>query len=164
MKMPALMVTLLLAQAPLAAHAVTIEPKGKALAAILGSTKVSQKKFKIDGADTNVFYAKDAAGKASRLAFVQEGLYPPNCTHTWVVGVDPGTAAVTEVRVVEMECPHAFPTKEVSFLAQFVGKAPADLESLSEVKAVAKATGSSELAIGAVKKSIRAGQQIRGQL
>lgn len=148
------------------AQAVEIEKKGKALSKVLGSTKgVSQKTISVDGKDVTVFYTKDSGGKANKLAFVQEGLYPPNCTHTWVVGVDPAKKAVTEVRVVEMECPHAFPTKEVSFLSQFEGKMIKDAAKLdSDIKNIAKATGSCKLAIEAVKKSLKGAEKLAGQI
>ena len=145
------------------ASAVEIEKKGKALSTVLGSTKVSQTKVNIDGKDIPVFYTKGSDGKAERLAFVQEGLYPPNCSHTWVVGVEKGK--VTQVRVVEMECPHAFPTKEVSFLSQFEGKAIKDGANLDkDIKNIAKATGSCKLAIDAVKRSLKGAEKLAGQI
>jgi len=113
----------------------------------------------------SVFYAKGADGKATRLAFVQEGIYKPSCTHTWIVGVDVASGSVTEVRPVEMSCPHAFPTKEDSFLGQFKGKAIADASKLDgDISVVAKATGSSKLAIDAVKKSLKTAKELQGQL
>ncbi|MGZ3694532.1 MAG: FMN-binding protein [Bdellovibrionota bacterium] len=145
------------------ALAVTIQPKGKAIADVLGTSKdVSQKKL---DHDQMVYYSKGSDGKAAKFAFVQEGLYPPNCTHTWIVGVDAASGKVTEVRPVEMSCPHAFPTKEVSFLSQFKGKAIADADKLDkEIDVVAKATGTSKLAIEAVKKSLKSAQSLKGQL
>lgn len=142
------------------AQAVEIEPKGKAIAAVLGGGKdVRQKTISVDGKDVKVFYNKD------KLAFLQEGLYPPNCTHTWVVGVDRAKNSVTEVRVVEMECPHAFPTKEVSFLSQFHGKSVKDANSLDkDIKNIAKATGSCKLAIDAVKSSLKGVDKLKGQI
>lgn len=141
------------------ALAVQFQPKGKAIADVLGTKDAFQKKL----SDGVVFYSKNSAGKAAKFAFVQEGLYPPNCTHTWIVGVDAASGAVTELRPVEMSCPHAFPTKEVSFLSQFQGKA--DAEKLdSQITTVAKATGSSKLAIDAVKKSIKGAKELKGQL
>lgn len=134
------------------AMAVEFEPKGKAVAAVLGTKKAKSKKVTVDGKEITAFYPAEGKGK---IAFVQEGLYPPNCTHTWVVGIDAAKGTVTEIRTVEMECPHAFPTKEASFLGQFEGKGYADLAKLDGVHTVAKATGSSKLAIDAVKRSIK---------
>ncbi len=134
------------------AFAVQFEPKGKAVAEVLGTKKAKQKKLTVDGKEITAFYPSEGKGK---IAFVQEGLYPPNCTHTWVVGIDAAKNTVTQVRVVEMECPHAFPTKESSFLGQFEGKGLRDLDKLDSVHTVAKATGSSKLAIEAVKRSIK---------
>ena len=147
------------------ALAVEIEPLGKALSTILGSTKVSKKNVTVDGKPVGVFLAKDAAGKVSRAAFVEKGVYEPDCTHTWAVGIDPENGSVTEVRMVEMKCPHAFPTKAGSFLDQFKGKGPADAEKLVEnTDVIAKATGSSKLAAEAVKRSIEAFKVAKGQL
>jgi hypothetical protein len=141
------------------ANAATFEPKGKAIGDVLGTSKAFSKKV---GSDT-VYYAKGGDGKATKLAFVQEGLYKPNCTHTWVVGVDASSGAVTEVKPVEMSCPHAFPTKEDSFLGQFKGKTDADKLD-KDIDVVAKATGSSKLAIDAVKKSLKEAKELKGQL
>src|ERR1700730_18214463 len=91
------------------AMAVQFEPKGKAIAAVLGTKSAFQKKLQSDGKTETVFYSKGASGKAEKFAFVQEGLYPPNCTHTWIVGVDAAKGSITELRPVEMSCPHAFP-------------------------------------------------------
>lgn len=143
------------------AQAVQFEPKGKAIAEVLGTKQAFSKKV---GGDT-VFYAKGSDGKATKLAFVQEGLYKPNCTHTWIVGVDVASGSVTEVKPVEMSCPHAFPTKEESFLGQFKGKAVADADKLDkQIDVVAKATGSSKLAIDAVKKSLKEAKELKGQI
>ncbi len=143
------------------AQAVQFEPKGKAIADILGTKQAFTKKV---GSDT-VFYAKGANGKATKFAFVQEGLYKPNCTHTWVVGIDAPTGTVTDIKTVEMSCPHAFPTKEDSFVGQFRGKAIADADKLDkDISVVAKATGSSKLMIDAVKKSLKVAKGLRGQL
>jgi hypothetical protein len=143
------------------AVAVSFQPKGKAIAEVLGTKDAFQKKLD----QGVVFYSKGSDGKAAKFAFVQEGLYPPNCTHTWVVGVDAASGKVTEVRPVEMSCPHAFPTKEVSFLSQFKGKAIADADKLDkEIDVVAKATGTSKLAIEAVKKSLKSAQGLKGQI
>jgi hypothetical protein len=72
---------------------------------------------------------------------------------------------VTEVLPVEMACPHAYPTKESSFLSQFKGKAIADADKLDKnIDVVAKATGTSKLAIEAVKKSLKGAKELQGQL
>jgi hypothetical protein len=147
------------------AMAVTFEPKGKAIADVLGTKQAFSKKITLDGKEQTVFYAKGSDGKATRFAFVEEGLYKPNCTHTWIVGVDAASGSVSEVRAVEMSCPHAFPTKEASFLSQFKGKAIADADKLDkDIDVVAKATGSSKLAIDAVKKSLKGAKELQGQI
>jgi hypothetical protein len=143
------------------AQAVQFEPKGKAVADVLGTKQAFQKKV----GDTSVFYAKGSDGKATKLAIEQHGTYEPNCTHTWIVGVDVASGSVTEVKPVEMSCPHAFPTKEESFLGQFKGKAVADADKLDkQIDVVAKATGSSKLAITAVKKSLKVAAEVKGQI
>lgn len=150
--------------AALPAGAVEIEPLGKALTTILGTPKVSKKVIKVAGKDVAVFLAKGADGKIKKAAFVEKGIYEPDCTHTWAVGIDADSSSVSEVRVVEMKCPHAFPTKASSFLEQFKGKGPADVEKLVEgVDVVAKATGSSKLAAEAVKRSIQAFEVAKSQ-
>ncbi len=147
------------------AMAVQFQPKGKAIADVLGTKDAFQKKVSVDGKELTAFYSKDSGGKAAKFAFVQEGLYEPNCTHTWIVGVDAGAGKVTEVRPVEMACPHAFPTKEVSFLSQFKGKALTDADKLEKsIDVVAKATGSSKLTIEAVRKSLKGAKVLKGQL
>ena len=99
------------------------------------------------------------------MAFIQKGIYEPNCTHTWAIGIDPKTGKVTQVRVIEMSCPHAFPTKADSFLDQFKGKGPADAATLdSSIATIAKATGSCKLATDAVKRSIVDFNQVKGQI
>lgn len=147
------------------ADAVELEPLGKAVGAVLGTTKAFKKSIGGPGGAKDVFYAKDAKGKASKVAFVEKGLYPPNCTHTWVIGLDVATGKVTEVRATEMACPHAFPTKTASFLSQYQGKGVTDVATLdSKIDTVAKATGSAKLTTEAVKRSIMALNQSKGQL
>mgnify|MGYP001374644172 CR=1 FL=1 len=137
------------------AHAVEFEKMGSAVGAALhAKTGISKTNTKVKGKDVLVYQAKDGSGKVTKYAVVQQGVYPPNCTHTWVVGMAPG-AKVEQVRVVEMSWTHAYPTKEASFLSQFQGKSPAQLKTLkSETTTVAKATGSSELTADAVVTSI----------
>jgi thiamine biosynthesis lipoprotein len=143
------------------AKAAEIEPMGKAIMAVLGTPK-AQKKV---AGNTTIFYSKDASGHVATAAFIQSGVYEPNCGHKWVVGIDGRTGTVTQVRPIEMACPHAFPTKAASFLDQYKGKGPADVAKLdSEVATVAKATGSCKLTTEAVKKSITTYQQVKGTL
>jgi hypothetical protein len=147
------------------ALAVEVEPLGKAVMAVLGTSKAMKRTVPSSAGETTVFVTKDASGKVSRAAFIQKGIYQPNCTHTWVVGIDGKSGKVTQVRVVEMSCPHAFPTKSASFLDQFKGKGPADAAKLdAEVSTVAKATGSSKLTTDAVKRSITSYKNSRAKL
>lgn len=144
--------------------AVEIEPMGKALVKILGTTKVFRKNLKVDGKDVSLFYSKDGAGKPAQVAFIEKGIYEPNCTHTWAIGVDP-KGAVSEVRVIEMSCPHAFPCKAASFLDQYKGKTVAEAAKLGDdIDTVAKATGSSKLTTDAVKRALTAYPKAKGQL
>jgi hypothetical protein len=141
------------------------ESLGQAVAASLGTKKAFKKSFAFEKKPLEVFYSKDASGNPTKYAFVQKGVYEPNCTHTWIVGVDAATGKVNGVRVVEMSCPHAYPTKTESFLGQFVGKGLADASKLkSEVTPIAKATGSANLAIDAVRKSIIAASKLKGKI
>jgi NifU-like protein involved in Fe-S cluster formation len=149
----------------LSAFATEFEPLGKAVASTLGTKSAFKKSFAFEKKPLDVFYAKDAGGKASKYAFIQKGVYEPNCTHTWVVGVDAKSGKVTDVRVVEMSCPHAYPTKTEGFLGQFKGKSFKDAEKLkSDVMPIAKATGSANLAIDAVRKSLLAASKLKGKI
>ena len=133
------------------AHAVEFEPLNKALLAALGTPKVQKKSF----GPSQVFYSKNSAGKADKIAVVEKGIYEPNCSHTWVIALDSKTVKVTEIRVVEMSCQHAFPTKAASFLGQYQGVGPAETVTLSKkIKTIAKATGSSDLTTQAVVRAI----------
>lgn len=146
------------------AFGVEFEKLGSAVEKALGTAQAFQKKVKIKGKETTVFYAKDKSKKASKFAVVQKGLYEPNCTHTWVVGLDKA-AQVDQIRVVEMSCPHAFPAKEESFLGQYKGKGPADAAKLKGVvHTVAKATGSCDLTTEAVVTSISIVDKLKGKL
>ena len=71
----------------LSAHA-AFEKKGTAIEKALGTKKAFQKKVKVEGKEVGVFFAKDGKGKVSRYAIVREALFPPSCTHTWVIGLD----------------------------------------------------------------------------
>ncbi len=138
------------------AGAVEFEKMGSAVAKALKVKKAKKAATKVGGKDITAYYAEGADGKPTRFAVVQNGIYPPNCTHTWVVALDTN-AKVDDIRVVEMSCTHAYPTKEQSFLSQFKGKGPVDAKSLkSSVQTIAKATGSSELTADAVVSSIQA--------
>ncbi len=147
------------------AFATEFEPLGSAVAASLGTKKAFKKSFAFEGKPLDVFYAKDGAGKASKYAFVQKRIYAPNCTHTWIVGVDASTGKVSGIRVVEMSCPHAYPTKTESFLGQFTGKSFADAGKLkSDITPIAKATGSANLCIDAVRASLVAASKLKGKI
>lgn len=142
------------------AWAQEFEKLGTALSKALNSKSV----FQIPS-NANGFYTKDGSGKPMRFAFVQKRIYQPNCTHTWVISLDAEKLFVTDIRVVEMSCPHAFPTKEASFLEQFKGKGVADAKSLKgSVHTIAKATGSSELTADAVVEAIKAASANKGKI
>ncbi len=134
-----------------AAQSSEFMPLKTALSKALGTTKAFQKKIGTD----NVYYAKDSAGKPTKLAIVQKGLYKPDCTHTWVIGMNANDSTVDQVLVVEMKCPHAFPTNKAFYLDQYKGKGPADVANLkSQVTTVAKATATSNLTTDAVVTAI----------
>ena len=147
------------------AQAAQFEALGKAVAAALGTTKAFKKSVKsVGGGETDVFYSKGANGAPPAYAFIEKGIYEPNCTHTWVIGVDAKTSKVSKIRVVEMSCPHAFPTKAANFLEQFTGKGPADVAKLnSQIIPIAKATGSCDLTTAAVKRSITTAAKLQGR-
>jgi hypothetical protein len=149
------------------ANAAEFEKAGSAIASALGSPKAFQKKFKNDkGQDITVFYSKGSSGSPDKLAFLEKGLYNPGeCTHTWVIGLNATTQTVQDVRVVEMSCTHAHPTRAASYISQYKGKGPADVKKLKDkIKTIAKATGSSDLMTEAVQRSIENAVQIRGKL
>lgn len=141
---------------PVSGLATEFEPLQKAISNELGTTQAFRKKYTLDGKEWEIYYSKGSDQKPLRLAAVQKGLYEPDCTHTWVIGMKANPIEVTNIRVVEMKCPHAFPTKSQSFLSQYVGKKEADLSTLDQsITTVAKATGSAVLTTDAVKRSIR---------
>jgi hypothetical protein len=143
------------------ASAQQFQPLGKTIFQMIKAKdpkNVPTKSLAHPSGNVDVFYTKKG-GKLSTLAFVQKGVYPPDCTHTWVVGVNPTTFKVTDIQVVEMSCPHAFPTRTRNFMGQFVGKGPADTKLIKKATIVMKATGSSELTREAVIKSITLAQQ-----
>ena len=144
------------------ARAVEFEKLNAAIAKVLGTTKAMKKTANVGGKPADVYYPK-TGGKM--LAVIQKRIYEPNCTHTWVIGVDGATAQVKQIRVVEMSCPHAHPARANSFLEQFTGKGPADLAKLDkDISTIAKATGSCELTTDAVKTSIQAAQSLKGKI
>jgi hypothetical protein len=146
----------------LPAQAQEFQSLGNAIKTILGNAGKGAFKKNL-GPGQDVYYSKNARGKAARLAFVETGIYKPNCTHTWVVGIDPSTDKVTGIEVVEMSCPHAFPTKEKSFLDQYVGKGPAEARTLiKQIDTIAKATGSCNLTTDAVVRSITSASKVKG--
>lgn len=143
---------------------VEFEKLGSAVEKALGTGKAFQTTVKIKGKPTTVFYSKNGAGKAAKYAVIQKGIYEPNCTHTWVVGVN-NNAEVEQIRVVEMSCSHAFPTKEASFLEQYKGKGPAAVSKLKgDIHTIAKATGSCDLTTEAVVTSITLVDKLKGKL
>ncbi len=138
---------------------VEIEAKGKALKALLGTPQVKRKQVKIGPAEREVFYTADK----SRIAVVESGLYPPNCTHTWAIGI--AKDKISEIRVLEMSCPHAFPTKAASFLDQYRGKGPAQAAKLKgDIHTIAKATGSADLLTDAVLRVLTALPTVKSAL
>lgn len=147
------------------ARATEFEKMGNAISKALGTTKAFKTTHTLKTEPITVFYSKDASGKAEKLAIVEKRLYEPNCTHTWVIGLNAKTAKVEQIRVVEMSCPHAFPTKENSYLEQYQGKGPAQAKTLkADVHTVAKATGSSELTTDAVVESIIVADKLKGKI
>lgn len=145
--------------------AIEFEQLGKAVAGALGTTKAFKKTIPSGKGKVDVFYDKGAGGKATKYAFIEKGIYEPNCTHTWVIGIDAKTQKVDQVRVVEFSCQHAYPTRSASYLDQYKGKGPADVKKLdSDVITIAKATGSSRLTTDAVKRSIQNAVRLKGKL
>ena len=147
------------------AMAVEFEKMGSAISQALGTTKAFKTTVQTKKGATDVFYSKDGAGKAEKFAVVQKRLYDPNCTHTWVVGINAKTVNVETVRVVEMSCPHAFPTQKKAYLEQYKGRGPASLKTLTgDIHTIAKATGSSQLTTDAVSTAIEAAQSLKGKI
>lgn len=134
---------------------VEIENLKSALKATLGPIKSAAKKTLTRDKETfDVYFDKSSK---SRFAVVQKRIYPPNCTHTWVIGIDGQTSVVTGIRIVEYSCPHAKPAAKESFFEQYKGKGPADTKTLKgSVTTIAKATGTSELTTDAVIMAIEA--------
>jgi len=147
------------------AQAVEYEKLGSAIQKALGTGKAFRTWTTVFGKKTEVFYAKSSDGKATKFAVLEKRIYEPNCSHTWIIGLDAASASVEQIRVVEFGCPHAEPTKQASFLDQFKGKGPADVKTLkSDIHTIAKATGSSELATDAVISAITAAGMLKGKI
>lgn len=144
------------------AGAVVFEPLGAAIGAVLGTTKASSKT--LEGTAFYYVKAKTPGARPEKVAAVEKGVYPPNCTHTWVIGLDPADGKVTQIRVHEFSCHHANPTKAESFLEQFKGIGPGDLAKLDKSTTIAKATGSSVLVREAVKRAVTRFQAGKGTL
>jgi hypothetical protein len=146
------------------ARATEFEKLGDSIGKSLGTKQVFQTKATVGSETISLFYSKDGSGKANKFAALQKGIYEPNCTHTWIIGLDK-SAKIDSIRVVEMSCPHAFPTREDSYLDQYKGKGPKDLATLKgQIHTVAKATGSCNLTTDAVIKSIKAVASVKGTL
>jgi hypothetical protein len=146
------------------AHAADIERMGDALKALLhtgAGVKAKAVPGSKDGA--KLFYVK-RGNKIAAAAFVERGIYPPDCTHTWAIGINPASGAVTGIRPIEMKCQHAFPTRAASFLDQFKGMGPRNLPKLQNIETIAKATGSCLLTRDAVKRSIVSFQKMKAKL
>lgn len=152
------------------AQAVQLEPAGKALIAVLGTPKAKPvKEAKKDPREAEqkelkAFYTTGSGAKATKFAFLHTWIWEKQCSHGWVIGVDAKTSKVTEVRFIEMQCPHAEPVKKASFNEQFKGKGPADVAKLKDkVDTIAKATGSCMIAAKAVAQSIRLAAAWKGK-
>ncbi len=158
-------ITSLLLWTSIEVQAVEFEPMGKAIEKLLGTPKAFTKELKHSQKGVKFFYSKGSDGKAEKVVFIENGLYPPNCTHTWAVGLDGKKGTVLGVRPIEMSCPHAFPTKEEGYINKYKGKTPADAAKLrDQITYVAKATASCYLMSDAVKRSlVTFTQQVKGK-
>jgi hypothetical protein len=137
-----------------------IEPLKAALISMLGKVQVQHV-----GAN-NMDYWFKKGGKAPRVVFIEKNVYPPNCSHTWAVGIDAATGKVASVHPLEMGCPHGYPAKSKTFLMQFQGKSVADVKSLKayNLDTIAKATGTCKLAADAVRVSLEQFQKVKGKI
>ena len=135
-----------------------IEPLKSALISMLGKVQVQHV-----GNDSGDYWFQKG-GHAPRVVFIEKNVYPPNCSHTWAVGIDTKTGKVASVHALEMGCPHGYPAKEKGFLAQFQGKSIADIKSLDGIDTIAKATGTCKLAAKAVQASITKYQKVKGKI
>jgi NifU-like protein involved in Fe-S cluster formation len=162
------------------ASAIQFEDRNSALRKLLGATQVKSMTATVDTSKTcttrwcdarkdkaykaQAFYAKQG-GKVTKVAYIAQGLYPPNCTHTWAIGINPASGTVTDIRVMEMGCPHAHPTNTPSFMDQYKGKGLADVQKLdSDIQTIAKATGTCEILTDVVKKTIVAYSKMKGKM
>ncbi len=143
------------------AYAIDLEPLDASVSAALKSKSETQK-GKIDGIAVRIL--RDGSKKLEKIAFIVSKPWNNQCAHTWVVALDK-KGSVLQVRAQNQQCPHAEPTKKESFLKQFIGKGPADVDTLkAKVTTVAKATGSSELAAEAVEVSIKTFMKYQAKL
>jgi hypothetical protein len=155
-KMYKLLLSLLLSSYADVARAATFEKLGASVSKVLMTGNAFTDKVRLDDQPVEIFYSKHV-GEIKDIAVVQRATYPPDYTHTWVIEIDPTSFQVGKIRVVEMSCPHAFPTNRESFLEQYKGAGPADLKTLHDkVNVIAKATGSSNLLTEGVIRSIKA--------
>ena len=77
------------------ASAAEIEPMNKAILAILGTPKATKKEINDGKGNVPVYYSKGADGKPQKVAFIEKGIYAPDCTHTWAIGLDGATGKIT---------------------------------------------------------------------
>jgi hypothetical protein len=135
-----------------------IEPLKSALISMLGKVQVQH----VGAGDMDYWFKK--GGKAPRVVFIEKNIYPPNCSHTWAIGIDATSGKVASVHPLEMGCPHGYPAKSKTFLMQFQGKTVSDLKALDGIDTIAKATGTCKLAADAVKKSLTQFQKVKGKI
>lgn len=145
------------------AMGVEIESLKSALKAALGPVKgASKKQVTHQNQTVDIYYEKKTK---ARFAVVQKRIYDPNCTHTWVIGIDGKTSTVTTIRMVEYSCPHAKPASKASFFEQYKGKGPADTKTLkASISTIAKATGTCDLTTDAVITAIESIDQLKKTL
>lgn len=137
-------------------QATEVESLPSVLKYFLGKVKVQH------GKDGDYWYP--VGKKASRVVFIEKNVYPPNCTHTWAIGINTKDGKVAAVKPVEMSCPHGLPAKSKTFLSQFEGKNMASIKTLDSIDTIAKATGTCKLAGDAVKKAITEFQKVKGKI
>lgn len=139
---------------------VEIESLKSALKATLSPIKAATKKQMTYHKQTFEVYF-DKASK-EKFAVVQKRIYDPNCTHTWVIGIEGKTGQVSGIRIVEYSCPHAKPATTASYLDQYKGKGPADVKTLKgDISTIAKATGTCDLTTDAVITAIESVEMIK---
>lgn len=141
---------------------VEVESLKSAIKATLGPIKAAAKRSVTHNNQTfDVYFDKT---RPTQFAVVQSRVYPPNCTHTWVIGLN-DKAVVKNIRMVEYSCPHAKPATKKSYFQQYMGKGPADVMSLkSSIQTIAKATGSCDLTTDSVVTSIEAIAKVKSTL